>query len=448
MPRIIAIMVFLLLAAEHDPTYHQLVPRPMAIVEDGLFTFKIVKVPLWTCVTIVTLLVLGTGPWPRRRARPMDLAMLASLACGGVWIALGMARGGGLQDCAFQTLAHLDGLVFAFIIMAVMRKPHHYGMILEAIVAAAMYRAVMAIIVFVFVVRHLPPDKVPEFMTDQDDSALFVPGLMIVLVGAVERATKDARRLAWILAPILLVAIYLNNRRIAWVSLVFALAAAYAVFPKGAGKRRVHRAAAVAIPLFAVYAAVGWDRPEPVFKPLAALSSVSSQENSSTRSRDYENDGLVFTLAQTNAAIGTGFGQEYTETNTSLNARRAFPQYRLVPHNSVLGLLTFTGFLGFIGIMLPFPISVFLNARTCRAATEPIVRVAAIVGVADIAICMNQMYGSMGYGSRTTLTILATAFATAGRLSVWSGAWPTDARERDALSSPTQVVDPIPNNQP
>jgi hypothetical protein len=101
-----------------------------------------------------------------------------------------------------------------------------------------------------------------------------------------------------------------------------------------------------------------------------------------------------------------------------------YTQYRYIPHNSVLALLAFTGFGGFIGVFMPIVLAAFFNARTCRASTIPVVRVASVVGVAEIAVCLIQMYGDMGFISVTTLTILATAIATAGRLSAWTGAWP------------------------
>lgn len=423
MPRVLAILLFLMLVGEQPHTYAGLVRTPLVHLEGLLFHTAFLKIPLWTYAQIGAERQHGAASPRPGRARPMARAILASIACVLLWIALGMARGGGLQDCGFQTIAYLDALLLALIMMAVMRTPEHYGMLLHAIVAAALFRAVMAIGIYAFIARHLPPNQVPECMTGHEDSALFVSGLVILLAAAVERATPHARRLAWALAPILIAAIHVNDRRLAWVSLVAALAAAYAALPHSAGKRRARRAAAWAIPILALYVAVGWGRPEPVFRPLAALSSVSSRDDLSTRSRDNENDGLVYTLAQNSAAIGTGFGHEYVETDSSLRAV-GFPQYRLVPHNSVLGLLTFTGFLGFIGLMLPLPISVFLNARTCRAAADPVARVAAIAGVAEVIVVMNQMYGDMGFNDRTPVVILATAFATAGRLSAWSGAWP------------------------
>jgi hypothetical protein len=187
-----------------------------------------------------------------------------------------------------------------------------------------------------------------------------------------------------------------------------------------------------------LYVAVGWGRPEPVFKPLQAFALVGSRDDLSTRSRDNENDGLVFTLAS-NGFLGTGFGKEYIETDTTLSAR-AFTQYRYIPHNSLLALLAFTGMAGFTGIFLPIALSVFLNGRVCRVPNvAPAVRVAAAVGVAEVAVCLNQMYGDMGFFSRTTLTILATALATAGRLSAWSGAWPTSAGPAKIRALPTRV---------
>jgi hypothetical protein len=57
----------------------------------------------------------------------------------------------------------------------------------------------------------------------------------------------------------------------------------------------------------------------------------------------------------------------------------------------------------------------------------PQARVVAVVAIAEVAICLNQMFGDMGFSGGTTLTILATALAAAGRLTASSGAWPTTA---------------------
>lgn len=434
MPRALAIIVFLILTIDSG-----LVQTPLVHVSDLLFSPSALKLPLWTYAQIGILLATGgLGKKPHLRAKPLDRALLGSVVCLALWTLVGAARNGDLQQAGFQIFELLSAILLAFVLMAVMKTPRDYAMLLGAVLAASVYRAGTAIIAYVFVARHLPWDKVPECMTSHHDSALFVAGIAILLAGAIEQPTRRARRLALLLVPILLVAIQVNNRRLAWVNLAGALAALSAALPAGAATRRVRRVVIWAVPVLLLYVAVGWGRPESVFKPLRAFASVTSRDDLSTRSRDNENDGLIFTLAS-NGVLGTGFGKEYIETDTSLSAR-AFTQYRYIPHNSLLAVLAFTGIGGFTGIFLPIALSVFLNGRVCRAPNvPPAVRVTAAVGVAEVAICLNQMYGDMGFFSRTTLTILATALATSGRLSASSGAWPTRAGRAKIRARPTPV---------
>ena len=432
MQRALAIIVFLILTIDAG-----LVRTPLVHVSDLLFSPSALKLPLWTYAQLGLLLTAGgLGKRPLLRAKPLDRALLGSVVCFALWTGIGAARNGDLNQAGFQTFEFLSAVLLAFVLMAWMQTTQEYTLLLKAVLAAAVYRAGIAIIAYVFIARYLPWDKIPECMTSHHDSALFVAGIVILVAGAVEQTTKRARLLAWILVPVLLVAIQVNNRRLAWVNLASGLAALFAALPGGQGTRRVRRAVMWAAPVLVLYVAVGWGRPESVFKPLRAFASVTSRDDLSTRSRDNENDGLVFTLAK-NGVLGTGFGKEYIETDTSLSAR-SFTQYRYIPHNSLLALLAFTGIAGFTGIFLPVALSVFLNGRVCRAPrVAPAARVAAAVGVAEVAICLNQMYGDMGFFSRTTLTILATALATAGRLSAWSGAWPTRAGAAKIRERPT-----------
>ena len=439
MPRALAVIVFLILTIDSG-----LVHTPLIYVSDLLFSPSALKLPLWTYAQIGILLAAGgLGKKPHLRAKPLDRALLVSVLCFALWTMLGAFRHGDLYQAGFQTFEFLSAVLLTFVIMAVMRTPGDYTLLLKAVLAASVYRAGVAIIAYVFIARYLPWDKIPDCMTSHHDSALFVAGIAILVAGAIEQPTPRARRVAWILLPVLLVAVQVNNRRLAWVNLVGALAALFATLPGGQAARRVRRVLIRAAPVILLYVAVGWGRPEPIFKPLQAFASVTSRDDLSTRSRDNENDGLVFTLAS-NGLLGTGFGKEYIETDTTLSAR-AFTQYRYIPHNSLLALLAFTGIGGFTGIFLPIALSVFLNGRVCRAPNvPPAVRVAAAVGVAEVALCLNQMYGDMGFFSRTTLTILATALATAGRLSAWSGAWPTSAGRAKirALPTPVEVASP------
>jgi hypothetical protein len=434
MPRAIAVILYLMLTAEDSGVYSGLLVTPFSWPEQLLFAASFLKLPLWTYAQLGLLVALGgKGLAPRMRARPMDRALLASVGCVGLWAALGAHRGGNVQQMGFQTFAFLNSVAFAFLLLAVMRTPAHHALLLKAIVAAAVHRSVMAIGFYVFVVRDLSWKDAPEFMTTHSDSVLFVTALAILIANAVERATRHASALLWTLGPLILVAIQVNNRRLAWIGLVSAIVITYAMLTPSPRKRRVNRVLLAVIPAVVLYVAIGWGRTERIFKPLASFDTATSEKDASTRSRDNENDGLIFTFAQ-GTGLGTGWGIEYIETDATL-AARGFTQYRYIPHNSLLAILAFGGWLGFIGILMPVPVAVYLNTRTYRAATAPVVRVVAMVGVAEVAICLNQIYGDMGLFSRTTLTILATGFASAGRLSAWTGGWPA-ARTSAGSSDP------------
>ena len=423
MPTAVAVMFYLMLTAEDAGVYSGLMVTPFSWPEQIFFAASALKLPLWTYAQLGLLVALGgKGLAPRMRARPMDRTLLATAFAVALWAALGALRGGNVQQMGFQTFNLLNTILFAFVLLAVMRTPAHHALLLKAIVAAGVQRSVLALGFYFFVVRDLSWKNAPEFMTTHDDSVLFVTALTILGVNAVEGASRRSTALLVTLGPLLLGAIQVNNRRLAWMGLVSAIVIGYALLPTSPRKRRVNRLLLVALPFIALYVTVGWGRSERIFKPLASFDSATSDTDASTRSRDNENAGLIYTFAQ-GPALGTGWGVEYIETDSSLSAR-GFLQYRYIPHNSLLAILAFGGWLGFIGIFLPVPVAVYLNTRTYRAASAPIVRVVAMVGVAEAAICLNQIYGDMGLFSRTTMAILAAGFASAGRLSAWTGAWP------------------------
>jgi hypothetical protein len=423
MPRAIAVILFLMLTAEDVGVYSSLLVTPFRWPEQLFFSASFLKLPIWTYAQLGLLVALGgKGLAPRMRARPLDRALLASVGCVALWAAIGAYRGGNLAQMGFQTFPFLNAIAFAFLLLAVLRTPAHHALLLKAIVAAAVERSIMAIGFYVFVVRNLPWNVAPEYMTSHDDSVLFTTALVILIAGAVEGAYRRAGVLLATLGPLILVAIQVNNRRLAWMELLAAVVVVYAMLPPSPRKRRVNRLMLAAIPLIVLYVGVGWGRTERIFKPLASFDSATSAKDASTRSRDNENAGLIFSFAL-GKTLGSGWGIQYIETDSSLSAR-GFTQYRYIPHNSLLALLAFTGWLGFTGLLMPIPIAVYLNTRTYRATSAPLVRVVAVVGVAEAAICLNQIYGDMGFFSRTTLMILATGLAAAGRLSAWSGGWP------------------------
>src|SRR4029079_430292 len=128
------------------------------------------------------------------------------------------------QQMGFQTFPFLNAVAFCFLLLAAMRTPAHHALLLKAIVAAAIHRSVMAIGFYVFVVRNLPWQLAPEYMTTHDDSVLFVTALVILIANVIERATRRPGLLLAVLGPLIVLAIQVNNRRLAWMELVAAVA--------------------------------------------------------------------------------------------------------------------------------------------------------------------------------------------------------------------------------
>ena len=101
----------------------------------------------------------------------------------------------------------------------------------------------------------------------------------------------------------------------------------------------------------------------------------------------------------------------------------AFELWQYIPHNSILGLLAYTGMFGFAGFWLAIPTAVFLNARVARLAKDPKEKSVAIVVVAQMIVSINQLYGDMGIFFLTPMYVIAIAYAVALRLPNTSGVW-------------------------
>jgi hypothetical protein len=185
------------------------------------------------------------------------------------------------------------------------------------------------------------------------------------------------------------------------------------------------------VPVLLIYGVVGWGRTEKMFAPLKSLQTVSVEEDASTKARNMENLGLIATGNASSMLVGTGWGHGYIEVSNKY-AIYGFELWRFVPHNSILGLLAFSGAFGFIGFWLPFPTAMFLNARVARLGNTPASRTMGLVAAAQMLVCANQMYGDMGDFSYRTMYVLAGSYALAMRLPPLAGVWTEPGRAKRA----------------
>lgn len=403
-----------------------------------LFTPSAIK------ITVFDLLLLGVlaagiasqGP-ARLRAKPVMRALsvgLAAIAALWVW---GIVRGGDVRQTIWQLHHFVLLFVASFAMIAICRKPKHLIELGRTILYAGLWRAFVLLLYYVTVVRATMIER-PATMTTHSDTVLFVASIVIAVSYALERRTKMAALFAGFCTALFAVCIQLNNRRLAWVSLIGSIFVLYVMLPNQRLKKRVNASVLGLAPVFLIYVAVGWGRKAGIFKPVGALTTMFGEhEDASSATRDIENYNLLQTL-KSGPLFGTGWGHEYLEVSRAYDISEYFKQYRFIPHNSVLGLLAFTGLVGFVATWMVIPVSAFFNARAYRFATSPAERTAAAASVACVVIYANQLYGDMGMGSLTASMVMAAAIAVAARLSVSSGAWPgakMPSDEGDAVQS-------------
>ena len=445
MRRIVYVMFFLVFVNENYMMYNGLWKTHMWLVDQLLFEQSPLKLPLFFFIQCGLLFVASRKPGANKGfAAPIKLGLNLCLTCAVGWTLWGAFKGGSPKMAGWQLYPLVSAMLFAKLLIATLRTPKHFETLGKLLMAAALYRSMMAIIFWFFFVHNVIYEKgPPPYMTTHDDTVLFVVGLVLSLNNALIKQTGKALRFAVMSWAVILPAIQFNNRRLAWASLGFALVLVYFLMPRGRVKRKMNWGLVALAPMLAGYVGIGWGRPEGIFKPLRSFSTMTTEKDSSTLAREAENKGLLATLTRGSWITGTGWGQEYVEIDSSFSIAAFYKEWRYVPHNSLIGALAFTGVIGFSCLWLIFPISVFLNSRTWRISRDPTERVASLTAITQVIICSNQMFGDMGLQSLTTVFMAGSGFAVAARLSVTSGAWPENKRrlkQAEASRIPPQNV--------
>jgi hypothetical protein len=386
----------------------------------GTLIFKplpVIKAPLWDIAVLVVLaLAMSSKGAMKDRAQPMVKSMrIALLSIGALWM-WGIVRGGDVRQTMWQLHSFVIAVILAFLVGATCKTPRQIASLGKVIVFAATYRAIVLIIFYFTVARGMDPPL--QTLTTHADSALFVTGMLLWIIYALERRTLVAVTAAAVGCIPLALAIKWNNRRLAWVSLFIGMALAYVMLPRTRFKQRANWLLVAAVPLIVAYVAAGWGRTDGLFKPVGAISTMfGTHADTSSEMRDIENYNLVQTL-RSNPILGLGWGHEYNEVSVGISIKDLFEQYRFIPHNSVLGLLAFSGFVGFGLTWQLFVVAAFFHAKSVRIASSPTLRIAGIVGLTTLATFIFQMWGDMGWNTLSADVLMAASVGVALRLPV------------------------------
>jgi len=421
--RLLGFLTFLVLAEDSTCAYASKMGAPFGWVLTVLLDPLPIKIRPFDLILLVILI--ASKPATRGAiAQPMKNALLTMVAGTVVCFVWGLLHGGQVRFASWQTYLILSSVLYAFTAAATFRTPADFVGLGKWLMAVAFYRGAMCWISY-FTWGRVTLGESGAYLTNHDDTIAWVVGIMALLVTTFDSrsAMVTLRNLALML--FLMGAIQFNSRRLAWVSLGMGLMVMYFLFPKGKAKRRINRALLIVAPLAALYVAVGWGRTSPIFLPLRSLSTVSTQEDGSTLARNAENLGLIATANSWGSGLGSGWGNPYICLTNKYDISGAFELWQYVPHNSILGLLAFTGIIGSSIFWTTVATAVFLNVRIARLSSDPVARSIAIIGAAQVVVCGNQLYGDMGIFFFKPMYFLAISNAIALRLPRVAGVWNT-----------------------
>ena len=347
---------------------------------------------------------------------------------------LGKLRGGQMNFAMWQ-MDRVMYLPTVFLLcQAAFTGAKDYLAVGKVALAAALIRSTQAMWVRAVVPSTSDPtgESSLPYATTHNDSMLFAVGTVIVVALLLQRAGKKANRLALWTIPILVGGMLANHRRMVWVEIVLVFFTLYLISEPNAFKRKLNRALLLCAPLAIGYIAVGWGSSAGIFKPVNVLrSAVDSSADTSTAWRDLENFNLVFTLRNfplTGVGYGNGFWEMWPMPVVDYELER------YIPHNSILGLYCYGGYIGFLGITSLWVGGIYMAIRTYHSCKEPTQKAAGLASFGAILVYYLQCFGDMGLGSWTGVYLVGPAIAVACKQVMVSGAWETDSAVRRAAS--------------
>ena len=359
---------------------------------------------------------------------PKPMVQLAKLSLGGagfVW-AVGVVTGGDFGKSLWQVEKVVYLPVLFLLWHLALRGPQDNAQLAKALVVGAMVKAVWAIYIVQTVIPPVDPSTglaQLAYATGHSDSLLFACALVMLLLLLLEGVGgRPLRRRILIILPILIWGMVANNRRLVWVHVGMILLTLYVVSPDNAIKIRIRRSVYPLMAGFAVYLMVGWDnRYSRIFKPVRIIRSVvEPSSDGSTMWRELENYNLVHTIEQS-PIFGQGYGHRWIEVIKMPVVAYDLEYY--LPHNSLLGLLSCAGIIGYTLITLLWGGGVYFAMRAFHAASTANERVPAILGVGAVVMYQVQAFGDLGLGCWMGVHIMAPLLVMAGKLAVANGAW-------------------------
>lgn len=348
----------------------------------------------------------GLGALPN----PMKLAFLSMFGAVVVMMVWGKARGGDVQNALWQARQLFWIPVLGVLFGHSLKTAAARLWLVRIVILTACLRALTGIWFYFAIGR--PQALTFEYVMTHSDSILAVVAMLLGLMALIARPSWHHGLLNLVAQPILFVGLVVNDRRLAFVALAGGLVVAVLLSPP-ALRRALRRMFILSIPAMILYTAAGWNSNAGVFRPVSILRSVTSQEDTSSKTRDIENYNLIRTL-KLQPVMGAGFGHEYVEAVQAYRVDHIFAQYRYIAHNSVLWLISQVGWLGFAFMWIVFPTAVLVALRVIGQATSSVDVLTGFGAIVAILAFLLQAWGDMGFQSWMGALLVAAFMGAVG----------------------------------
>jgi hypothetical protein len=361
-----------------------------------------------------------------RLRTPLPLVHLAWLSLASMafeWL-LGMVTGGDFAMSLWQISAVVYTPLVFLLFQTGVRGPSDLRGFAKVLLAAATYKALLAIYVRHFVVLKPDPETllptILPYATSHADSILFADAFLLIIALLLEK--EKIKLMAAVLLPILAIGMIENNRRLVWVQVALVLLTVFIVSKDNSVKRFLRRYLRIAVPVMAIYVAAGWNSGGGMtYKPVRMLRSVvDTKSDGSSFWRELENFNLLVTMRH-NLFFGTGYGHPYEEAVAMPEV--PYPLERYVPHNSIFGLWAYCGLVGYAGLTMIWTGGVYFAMRAYHGSRKGQERAAALVSFGAILVWLIQCWGDLGLGLWAGVFTVAPALAVSGKLAVAAGEW-------------------------
>ncbi|MCP4605957.1 MAG: hypothetical protein GY847_36500 [Proteobacteria bacterium] len=393
--------------------------------------FNLIEVGLVAILLIIVARTLTRNNLDRQQNMPASGPMKVALAVAflGIFFAIvwGLARGGDSRQLFWQVRMFFWIPFIAIICMRAFKTDEDFRRLGFLLIGVSVIRVIEGIY-FYFVIAK-PQGIFPEHIMTHDDTVLFVTVMIMFASYFLETLSLRSILVAFLIGGFVMYGIYLNQRRIAYVSLAISLMAVY-LFIRPTVRYWLNRAILISAPILILYIVIGMYSSSVIFSPVNNLMSVADSSDVSNQTRNIENYNLIATL-RANPIVGSGFGHEYNEVSVAYDISKAMSNYRYIAHNSLLWLASLTGAIGLYFIWIYLPVGVFLAACAYRRSWTTTQRVAAITAIATVVIYMIQAFGDMGVVTWMPSIILCMGLASAANLATRTGCLEPENNNRE-----------------